>query len=119
MPPSVHSSNVLLRILSHSEVNTPPPTNTHTHTPNLHSEAVTQHGSLLVMEPVSHPANINLNPHPFGQHEPPPTHPHDPLSDETAPGKQWGSGPVGARGVTGGGGQEAKLEPYFMHNLSG
>lgn len=35
---------------------------TPTPTPNIHSKVVTQQGSWLVMGPVSHPANINLNP---------------------------------------------------------
>lgn len=41
------------------------------HPPSLHSRVVTQHGSWLVMEPVSHPASTNLNPHPSVQLEPP------------------------------------------------
>lgn len=58
------------------------------------------------MEPVSHPASINLTPHPSAQLEPPPSF------DQMAQRKRQGSGP--ARGL---GGQRAKLEPYFIHTL--
>lgn len=104
MPPSVHSSNILLHNLSRSVVKllrwlSPLPT------PNLHSEVVTQHGSgwvttqqtgsitmVLVMEPVSHPANINLNPHPLVQLEPPSSGWRN--SHKTALG-EWASGGKG------------------------
>lgn len=74
--------------------------------PRFHSRVVTQQGSWLVMEPVSHPASINLTPHPSAQLEPPP------LSDQMVRRKRQGRGP--ARGL---GGQRAKLEPYFIHTL--
>lgn len=61
--------------------------------PLLHRQVVTQQGSWLVMEPVSHPACTNLDPHPSVLHEAPPS------SDQMAEGKRRGSGLAGGRGA--------------------
>lgn len=75
--------------------------------PLSYTRVVTQRGSWLVMELVSHPASINLTPQPSAQLTPPLSY------DQMAQGKHQGSG-SSRRGL---GRQVAKWEPYFIHTL--
>lgn len=75
------------------------PSTTHTQPPShpttpVHSRVVTQQSSWLVMEPVSHPASINLTP------------PHTPLSPARTPAlrlTKWLRESIGGSGLAGGG----------------
>ena len=81
--------SLLRRVAEHSTLtqtrrwpNTRTPDSHTAHPPLLHSRVVTQQGFWLVMEPVSHPANINQ------AHTPPPS------SDQMAQGRHQGTGPA-------------------------